>query len=247
MKPTMALKPLAFALAALMAVAAHAGQPGHGGGGGGGGPQQPDPITTASATSNDGQSNHGNVVLNDNTKNNASANDSYNHISGIANGNILSGDNNQGKNDVIVQSADADFVFATVNSAQSNYNNLVLNSGTKNNASLNSSGNHSSGIIQLNAASGTSNQASNSTVIQANKSGTGGAATINGVQDVSGNLTINLASGQGWHGWNTKSVTNNASVNSSLNYTSGVSNSNVLSGSNNQGQNNVVVQSTTRF
>ncbi|MGA9704175.1 heme utilization protein [Pseudomonas sp.] len=237
MKPTTALKPLAFALAALMAVAAQAG------GGGGYNPPTPAP-TSASATSNDGQSNHGNVVLNDKTKNNASANESYNNISGIANGNVLSGDNNQGKNDVIVQSADADFVFATANSAQSNYGNLVINSGTKNNASLNDSGNHASGIIQLNAAAGTSNQGSNSTVIQANKDGSGGAATINGAQDVTGNLTVNLSSG---HGWSSKPVANNASVNNSMNFSSGVSNSNVLSGSNNQGQNNVVVQSTTRF
>ena len=241
MKPTMALKPLVFALTALMAIAAQAG----GGHGGGNTPPPTTPApTTASATSNDGQSNHGNVVLNDKTKNNASANESYNNTQGIANGNILSGDNNQGKNDVVVQSADADFVFATVNSAQQNYGNLVINSGTKNNASLNESGNHAQGVIQLNAAAGTSNQGSNSTVIQANKDGSGGAATINGVQDVSGNLTVNLASG---HGWNSKPVTNNASVNNSLNFSSGVSNSNVLSGSNNQGQNNVVVQSTTRF
>lgn len=241
MKPTMALKPLVFALTALMAIAAQAS----GGHGGGSTPPPTTPVTTsATATSNDGQSNHGNVVLNEKTKNNASANDSYDHTTGIANGNVLSGDNNQGKNDVVVQSADADFVFATVNTAQSNTGNFVLNSGTHNNASLNQSGNNASGIIQLNAAAGTSNQGSNSTVVQANKDGTGGAATVNGVQDVSGNLTLNLASG---HGWNAKPVVNNASVNNSMNFSSGVSNSNVLSGSNNQGQNNVVVQSTTRF
>ena len=239
MKPTMALKPLVFALTALMAIAAQA----HGGGGSTPPPTTPAP-TSASATSNDGQSNHGNVVLNDKTKNNASANDSFNHNSGVNNANVLSGDNNQGKNDVVVQNADADFVFATVNSAQSNTGNLVINSGTKNNASINDSGNNASGIQQLNVAAGTSNQGSNSTVVQSNKAGTGGAATINGVQDVSGNLTVNLSSG---HGWNTKPVTNNASVNNSINYGSGVLNSNTLAGSNNQGQNNVVVQSTTRF
>lgn len=229
MKTTMALKPLAFALAALMAVAAQAG-----------GPHTP---TQATATANDGQSNHGNVVLNDKTKNNASINDSANHISGISNGNALSGDNNQGKNDVVVQSADADFVFATVNSAQSNTGNLVFNNGTKNNASLNDSGNHASGIIQLNAAAGTSNQLSNSTVIQSNKDGSGGAATINAVQDVSANLTINSSG----HGWSSKPVVNNASVNNSMNYSSGVANFNAAAGSGNQGQNNVVVQSITRF
>ncbi|MGR3885815.1 heme utilization protein [Pseudomonas sp. 1152_12] len=231
MKPTMALKPLAFALAALMAVAAQADQPTY--------RPQPAP-TTAAATTLDGQSNHGNVVLNDKTKNNASANDSYNHISGVANGNVLSGDNNQGKNDVAIVSGDADFVFASTGTAQSNTGNLVVNSGTKNNASLNDSGNHASGIIQLNAASGTSNQASNSVAI-ASGNGDSGAASVTGVQDVSGNLTLNLSSG---HGWSTKPVVNNASVNNSMNYSSGVSNSNVLSGSNNQGQNNVAI---TRF
>lgn len=231
MKPTLALKPLAFALAALMAVAAQAGQPNH--------HPQPAP-TTAAATTQDGQSNHGNVVLNDKTKNNASANDSYNHISGVANGNVLSGDNNQGKNDVAIVSGDADFVFASTGTAQSNTGNLVTNNSTKNNASLNDSGNHASGVIQLNAASGTSNQGSNSVAI-ASGNGDSGAATVAGVQDVSGNLTLNLASG---HGWNTKPVVNNASVNNSMNYSSGVSNSNVLSGSNNQGQNNVAI---TRF
>lgn len=236
MKTTMALKPLAFALAALMAVAAQAGQPGHGG-------PQPAPVT-ASATSNDRQSNSGNVVINDETKNNASATDSYKNISGVANGNVLSGDNNEGKNDVVIQSADADFVFATVNSTQSNSGNLAINSGSKNNASLNDSGNNASGVIQLNVAAGTSNQGSNSTVIQANKDGSGGAATVNAVQDVSGNLTLNLASG---HGWSTKPVVNNASVNNSMNFSSGVSNSNILSGTGNLGSNNVVVQSTTRF
>jgi len=226
MKPTMALKPLVFALAALMAVAAQAG-----------GYHAP---TTASATTLDGQTNHGNAVTNEKTKNNASANDSYNNISGVANGNVLSGDNNQGKNDVAIVSGDADFVFASTGTAQSNTGNLVLNSGTKNNASLNDSGNHASGIIQLNSVAGTSNQGSSSVAI-ASGNGDSGAATVTGVQDVSGNLTLNLSSG---HGWSTKPVVNNASVNNSMNFSSGISNSNVLSGSGNQGQNNVAV---TRF
>ncbi|CAM3250335.1 MULTISPECIES: hypothetical protein [Pseudomonas] len=231
MKTTMALKPLAFALAALMAVAAQAGQPNH--------YPQPAP-TTASATTLDGQSNHGNVVTNEKTKNNASANGSYNNISGVANGNVLSGDNNQGKNDVAIVSGDADFVFASTGTAQSNTGNKVLNSGTKNNASLNDSGNHASGIIQLNSEAGTSNQGSSSVAI-ASGNGSSGSAAVTGVQDVSGNLTLNLSSG---HGWSTKPVVNNASVNNSMNFSSGVSNSNVLSGSGNQGQNNVAI---TRF
>jgi len=231
MKPTMALKPLAFALAALMAVAAQAGQTHH----------HPQPPTVAAAAANDGQSNHhGNVVLNDKTKNNASVNDSLNNYSGVVGNNTLSGDNNQGKNDVAIGSGDADFVFATVNSAQSNSGNLVINGGTKNNASVNDSGNYGSGIIQSTVASGTSNQGSNSTAI-ASGNGNAGGATVNAVQDVSGNLSVNLSSG---HGWSTKPVTNNASVNSSFNHASGIVGSNTLSGSNNQAQNNVAV---TRF
>jgi hypothetical protein len=225
MKTSMALKPLAFALAALMAVAAQAG-----------GYHAP---TTAAATTFDGQSNHGNLVINDKTKNNASINDSNNHNSGVTNSNALSGDNNQGKNDVAIISGDADFVFASTGTAQSNTGNVVVNNGTHNNASLNDSGNHNSGITQLNAAAGTSNQASSSVAI-ASGNGDGGAAAVTGVQDVSANLTFNSSG----HGWNSKPVVNNASINSSMNYGSGVMNSNSLSGSNNQGQNNVAI---TRF
>lgn len=185
MKTSMALKPLAFALAALMAVAAQAGD--H--------KPKPQPAPTSSAaTVNDGQSNHGNVVLNDKTKNNASVNDSFKNYSGIAGSKTAAGDNNQGKNDVAITSGDADFVFATVNSAQANYGNLVVNSGTKNNASVNDSFNNGSGIGQSNVAAGTSNQGSNSVAINSGN-GEGGAATINAVQEVTGNLTLTSAAG----------------------------------------------------
>lgn len=230
MKTSMALKPLAFALAALMAVAAQAG-----------GYHAP---TTAAATVNDGQNNHGSVVINQNTKTNASVDDAVTTNNGATNVNVLSGTDNLGKNDVIVQSADADFVFATVNSAQSSTGNLVVNSGTHSNASVDNSVKGNSGITNLNVESGTSNQGSNSSVVQSNKDGSGGAATINGVQDVSNNLTLNLASG---HGWNTKPVVTNASIDNSVQNNKGITNVNVLSGTRNMGQNNVVVQSTTRF
>ena len=225
MKTTMALKPLAFALAALMAVAAQADYK----------------KTSSTATVNDGQYNHGNVVLNDKTQNNASVNNSFNNSSGIAGSNNAAGDNNQGKNDVAITSGDADFVFATVNSGQANYSNMVINSGTKNNASVNSSFNDAKGIAQSNVAAGTSNQGSNSVAMNAGNYGDGGAATINAVQDVTGNLTVNLSTG---HGWKTSPVVNNASVNSSFNTSSGIVGSNVAAGSNNQGQNNVAI---TRF
>ena len=226
MKTTMALKPLAFALAALMAVAAQAGDY---------------KKTSSAATVNDAQYNHGNVVLNDKTQNNASINSSFNNSSGIAGSNNAAGDNNQGKNDVAITSGDADFVFATVNSAQANYSNLVINSGTKNNASVNNSFNDAKGIAQSNNAAGTSNQGSNSVAINSGDWGDGGSATINAVQDVTGNLTVNLSTG---HGWKSSPVVNNASINNSFNNSSGIVGSNNAAGSNNQGQNNVAI---TRF
>ncbi|KTC25915.1 heme utilization protein [Pseudomonas marginalis ICMP 9505] len=226
MKTTMALKPLAFALAALMAVAAQASGP----------------TTTSNATANDGQNNHGNVVLNDKTENSASVNNSLNNYSGVVGNNTLSGDNNQGKNDVAITSGDADFVFATVNSKQSSGGNLVISSASKNNASVNDSGNNGSGIIQSTVASGTSNQGSNSTVINSGN-GKAGSATVNAVQDVSGNLSVNLSSGNAYYG-QSKAVANSASVNNSFNHASGVVGTNTLSGGNNQAQNNVAI---TRF
>jgi hypothetical protein len=234
MKPTMALKPLAFALAALMAVAAHADQTDRH-------PQPQTAPTTLAVTTNDAQNNHGNTVLNDKTKNNASTSGSLNGSKGVANANIQSGDNNQAKNDVAIGSADdAAQVFATVNSVQSNSNNITGNFGNTNNASLNSSGNGASGVIQVNVSAGNSNQSSNSTAI-ASANGKSGAATVNAVQDVSSNLTLNVSTG---HGWKTTPVTNNASVNSSLNGSSGVLGANVSVGTNNQAQNNVAI---TRF
>ncbi|TFY90952.1 heme utilization protein [Pseudomonas nabeulensis] len=235
MKTTMALKPLAFALAALMAVAAQAN---------GYNPPKPQPEPTSStATVNDGQSNHGNAVINDKTENNASVNQSFKNYSGVAGSNTAAGDNNQGKNDVAITAGDADFVFATVNSGQDNRGNFVLNSATENNGSVNNSFNNGSGIGQSNVAAGTSNQGSNSVAINSGDDGKGGAATINAKQEVTGNLTLNLSATTG-HGWKTTPVTNNASVNSSFNNATGIVGSNVAAGSGNQGQNNVAI---TRF
>ncbi|PRA32997.1 heme utilization protein [Pseudomonas poae] len=233
MKTTMALKPLAFALAALMAVAAQAGDYKH---------PKPQPAPTSSAaTVNDGQSNHGNVVINDKTENNASVNESFKNYSGVAGSNTAAGDNNQGKNDVAITAGDADFVFATVNSGQDNRGNFVLNSATENNGSVNDSFNNGSGIGQSNVSAGTSNQGSNSVAINSGD-GKGGASTINAAQEVTGNLTLNLSATG--HGWKTTPVTNNASVNNSFNTATGIVGSNVAAGSGNQGQNNVAI---TRF
>jgi len=221
MKPTLALKPLAFALAALMAVAAQA----HDG--------------TLDVKVTDVQNNHGNKVLNQSTENNASSNDSLGGYSGVVGANIQSGDNNQGANGVAIGSADRDAsqVFASVNVGQSNGGNQVLNAGTTNNASANNSGNGGSGIAGVNISSGTSNQGKNDVALASGDGRNGGAST-NTVQDVSGNLTLNVSTG---HGWSAAAVTNNASVNDSFNRSSGVVGVNVQAGSGNQGSNSVSV------
>jgi len=221
MKPTLALKPLAFALAALMAVAAQA----HDG--------------TLDVKVTDVQNNHGNKVLNQGTENNSSANDSLGGYSGVVGANIQSGDNNQGANGVAIGTAgrDAQQVFASVNVGQSNGGNQVLNAGSTNNASANNSGNGGSGIAGVNISSGTSNQGKNDVALASGDGRTGGAST-NTVQDVSGNLTLNVSTG---HGWNTTAVTNNSSANSSFNRSSGVVGVNIQSGSGNQGSSSVAI------
>ena len=87
MKPVMALKPLVFAIAALMAVAAQAG--GGGNGNGGGNNNNNDQLLTqlqlsagAAAMVQDGQTSANNKALNQGTHNLANVNGSINNSSG---------------------------------------------------------------------------------------------------------------------------------------------------------------------
>ncbi|NVZ23313.1 heme utilization protein [Pseudomonas costantinii] len=235
MKPTMALKPLAFALAALMAVAVQADPRHH---------HHTAPTTLAVSVA-DSQNNSGNVTLNDKTLNNASTTNSLNSNSGISGGNVLSGTGNAGKNDVAIGSADdAAQVFAAVGVSQNNSGNLVTNSGNTNNASETNSSNSNSGVSQATVAAGTGNAGSNSVAIAAGD-GKSGGASITAIQNVSGNLTLNAtASGHGWGWGSSKIVTNNASLTNSGNSNVGVSGINNLSGTGNLGANNV---SITKF
>ncbi|MPQ68177.1 MULTISPECIES: heme utilization protein [Pseudomonas] len=175
MKPTMALKPLVFALAAIMAMAAQAGgDEGHGrrhhdhdkG---------PDLATllqiTAGATAsvNDTQDSHGNSVVNQGTQNNGSINGSLNSASGNMGANAAAGDGNQQLNEAALATADESFIFGSAVSSttltQTNHNNTVLNQSTQNNGSLNNSGNNGSGNMGVNVAAGNFNQQKNDLAI----------------------------------------------------------------------------------
>ncbi|MBC3372579.1 heme utilization protein [Pseudomonas sp. SWRI92] len=177
MKPTMALKPLVFALAAVMAMAAQAGGNGngHGNGHGNQGPKGPtleqllSISAGAGATVLDEQNSDGNVVTNQATRNTAEATDSLNGSNGNMGANIAAGDGNQQDNAAALATADESFIFGSAVAASSatqvNNNNYVKNNSTQNNASLTNAGNDGSGNIGINVTAGNFNQQKNNLAI----------------------------------------------------------------------------------
>lgn len=180
MKPTMALKPLVFALAAVMAMAAQAGGNEHGNNGGhghghGDHNQGPDLNTLLQITAGAGaavidvQNSNTNVVKNQGTNNNAKADNSLNSSNGNMGANVAAGDGNQQDNAAALATADESFIFGSAVAASSatqvNNNNYVKNSSTQNNASLNNSGNNGSGNIGINVTAGDFNQQKNNLAI----------------------------------------------------------------------------------
>ncbi|MBV4475987.1 heme utilization protein [Pseudomonas sp. B2M1-30] len=185
MKPTMALKPLVFALAAVMAIAAQAGgrddDHGHGNGHGNGhghGNHDPKGPTLeellqigagAGAAVIDVQSSSGNLVGNQGTKNDASVSNSANGTNGNVGMNNTAGDGNQQDNAAALATADESFIFgsavAVSSATQTNTNNAVANYSTTNTASLNNVGNGGSGNIGVNNSAGNFNQQKNNLAI----------------------------------------------------------------------------------
>ncbi|HJR28231.1 MAG TPA: heme utilization protein, partial [Pseudomonas sp.] len=189
MKPTMALKPLVFALAAVMAIAAQAGgrddNHGHGNGHGNHEPKGPTLEQLlqigagAGAAVLDTQSSSGNLVGNQGTNNTA-------------------GDGNQQDNAAALATADESFIFGSAVSVSSatqvNANNAVANYSTTNNANLNNVGNGGSGNIGVNNSAGNFNQQKNNLAIAvsggrvanaaaaANQTSTGLTVANNGTQ-----------------------------------------------------------------
>jgi hypothetical protein len=183
MKPTMALKPLVFALAAVMAIAAQAGgrddDHGHGNGHGNGhnnhqpkGPTWQEMLSIsagAGATVIDSQDSNGNTVLNQGTRNSAAADNSLNGSNGNMGANVAGGDGNQQDNAAALATADESFIFgsaaAASSASQSNSGNAVANYSNTNAASLTNSGNNGSGNIGINVTAGDFNQQKNNLAI----------------------------------------------------------------------------------
>lgn len=178
MKPQMALKPLVFALAAVMAVAAQAGGRDDNRGGHHGGGHHNDNTNYllsllvnagAAATVIDVQTNAGNFVKNEATRNDAKMDSSANGSQGNLGANTAAGDGNQQDNVAAIATADENFIFgsamAVSSATQNNIANTVKNYSTKNTATLNNSGNGSAGNIGINVTAGDFNQQKNNLAI----------------------------------------------------------------------------------
>lgn len=202
MKPTMAIKPLVFALAAVMAVAAHAGQGNDGRNHGHDHDNDPSPLLSllvnagSAATVMDAQSSHNNTVLNQGTQNNASVNSSGSNANGNIGINVAGGDANQQDNAAAIATADESFIFGSAISAtsatQTNASNAVGNYSTAANAQLNNSANTSSGNIGVNVTAGDYNQQKNNLAI-AVSGGRVASASASANQTSSGTTVGNYA------------------------------------------------------
>lgn len=214
MKPQMALKPLVFALAALMAAAAQAGS-WH---------PAPQPTGTIAAAVSGEQNSVGNRFDNTKTENNASANGSVNRNNGNVGNNAQAGDAQQAQNSVAIASAsgDAATVFGETDVTQNSLLNTSVTKGTQNNASLDGSLNNNSGNVGSIGQAGQANLAANSVAI-VTADGKSIVATASTVQNSLGNSYLSTAAtshGYG-HGGKPQYVSNNASLDSSVNGNSG--------------------------
>ncbi|PYY67452.1 heme utilization protein [Pseudomonas jessenii] len=267
MNPTTALKPLAFALAAVMAFAAQA-DPVQGNGQGGN--QQPNgpsldqilQITSgAGAAVLDSQESSDSGVVNRGTKNDAIIDNSLNNSNGNMGANVAAGNGNQQDNAAALATADEAFIFGsavTVSSAtQKSTGNTARNHSNTNNTTLNNAGNSGSGNIGINVTTGDFNQQKNNLAIAvsggrvavaaaaANQSTSGLNVTNNartdfvpvGVLGLSGITTQQVMTLEGWK----PPVTNNASITSSMNNFSGNGGANVSSGVGNQQSNSLSI------
>ncbi|WP_460136498.1 hypothetical protein [Pseudomonas sp. S1_E04] len=236
MKPQMALKPMVFALAALMAAAAQAN----------GWHPEPKPTGTIAAVVTDVQNSAVNKFDDTNTKNNASADNSVNGNSGNTGVNVQAGSGNEADNSAAITSAksDAEDVFAMVQVNQNSGLNSFVNKGTQNNASLDSSINGNSGNLGYNGQAGQGNQGKNNLAI-VTADGKNIAAAANTEQNSLGNSYLNAAAtshGYGYgHGGNAQYVSNNSSLDNSVNRNSGNVGVNLQSGSGNQGSNSLSI------
>ncbi|VVP93742.1 hypothetical protein PS938_01821 [Pseudomonas fluorescens] len=179
MNPTTALKPLAFALAAVMAFAAQAGGlEDHEQGNGQGNNHQPKGPTLeqimritagAGAAVLDSQKSSGSSVLNRDTRNEAGIDDSLNNSNGNMGANVAAGNGNQQDNAAALATADESFIFGTAvavsSASQKSAGNTASNHSNTNNTTLNNAGNSGSGNIGINVTTGDFNQQKNNLAI----------------------------------------------------------------------------------
>ncbi len=208
MKPSMAIKPLVFAIAAVMAVAVQAGQSedngNHNGHHNNHGQHTPPPTKIpvyATANANDRQSSTDNHILNQGTKNSAEMNSSATGASGNVGVNVAAGSGNQQDNAAAIANAASDssldnsFVFGTAEATsrvtQTSNRNRVDNYGSTNSAVMSGSGSEGSGNMGVNIAGGDLNQQKNTMAI-ANTHAPLGNATATASANQSGpGLTVN--------------------------------------------------------
>ncbi|MGF6091236.1 heme utilization protein [Pseudomonas sp. 18173] len=267
MNPITALKPLAFALAAVMAFAAQADPVQGNGQGSNQSPNGPSldqilQITAgAGAAVLDSQESSDSGVVNRGTKNDAKIDNSLNNSNGNMGANVAAGNGNQQDNAAALATADEAFIFGsavTVSSAtQKSTGNTARNHSNTNNTTLNNAGNSGSGNIGINVTTGDFNQQKNNLAIAvsggrvavaaaaANQSTSGLKVTNNartdfvpvGVLGLSGITTQQVMTPEGWR----PPVTNNATITGSMNSFSGNGGANVSSGVGNQQSNSLSI------
>ncbi|GLO12385.1 MULTISPECIES: heme utilization protein [Pseudomonas] len=211
MKPSMAIKPLVFAIAAVMAVAVQAGQNDrrndHHNGHHNNGHHTPPPTKIpvyATANAWDTQTSTDNRISNEGTINEAEMNQSGEGSSGNVGINVAAGNGNQQDNAAAIANAgsesslDNSFVFgmasATADVVQSSDNNRVDNYSTQSSAVMSGSASGAEGNIGINIAGGDLNQQKNTMAIANTGAPLGNAtATASAEQDGPGLVVNNSA------------------------------------------------------
>ena len=207
MKTQFILKPLAFALAAVLSAGVYAGNNGNNGGNNGGGHGDGGPSQESSSVVNggnasivDNQNNHNNVVLNQGTENTAKVEGSLNGASGNVGVNVAAGDNNQQANAGAIATADALWIFglgtaasANIGVTQTEQGNALNNYSVPNNATLIDSANGATGNMGINVAAGNFNQQKNDMAIGESSTAFAANANVNVDQHSSNNATNNVA------------------------------------------------------
>ena len=211
MKPSMAIKPLVFAIAAVMAVAVQAGQNDrrndHHNGHHNNGQHTPPPTKIpvyATANAWDTQNSADNQITNQGTINEAEMNQSGEGSSGNVGINVAAGNGNQQDNAAAIANAgsesslDNSFVFgmanATADVVQTSTGNRVNNYSTQSSAVMSGSASGAEGNIGINIAGGDLNQQKNTMAIANTGAPLGNAtATASAEQDGPGLIVNNAA------------------------------------------------------